>query len=214
MKNWIIIISIVLLPSISFGQIDTVTAINEFKLAINRTNIQDSYSENLFGFGLGVYHVFLQNKKVNLVTGLEYNRTNQLKKSIYDGHFAHKTNVTFNINCISIPMTARINFGRKIKIFLNTGLFIDLSIGGREKGTMKTYFTNENDQLESRVFQYSQKSRLGSNYGFILGVGIDIPLYKYRIIVEPDYKFGMRNIYQEMDEIRNRYFRINIGLRI
>ncbi len=89
---------------------------DEASISFNRTNLVDDNTENRNGFGLGVYHSFFADKMVNLIFGIEYNRTNQFKKSMYEGHYATATDMTYHLNMASFPLGGRLNFGKKIKV--------------------------------------------------------------------------------------------------
>lgn len=110
MKQRIVIIGLILLlGKISFGQNSKNFFINEFQISVNRTLQQDENTEDRFGFGLGAYHSFRKEKKLNIIAGLEFNRTSQFKKSLNEGHSAQSTDITYNINCASIPIGVRLN---------------------------------------------------------------------------------------------------------
>lgn len=215
MRNIILTLTFILSITLVFGQKNSVFFFDEFSVSINRTSLKDNNTNDKFGFGLGAYHALLESKKVNLIFGFEYNRTSQLKQSMYEGHFAHSTDVTYYINCLSIPLTARINFGNRIKFFISTGPFLYLSIGARQKGTMHTSLPNVNNQLVYKEFEFDGKADISSlNYGISLGIGINIPISKVNLIIMPDYKFGVKPLYDYHDQILNRYFRLMIGIKI
>lgn len=60
---------------------------NEFIVSLNRTTVSDNNTEGRFGFGLGMFRAFFNQKRCNLVVGLEYNRSSQLKKFVKVWHF-------------------------------------------------------------------------------------------------------------------------------
>jgi len=71
--------------------------INEFTFSLNRTAVADENTQDRFGFGIGLYYVFFNQKRCNLITGLEYNRNVQFKKTMYAGHYGNDYNVTYKI---------------------------------------------------------------------------------------------------------------------
>ena len=89
---------------------------------------------------------------VNLTFGVEYNRTNQFKKSMYLGHYAHSTDITYNLNMISFPVGVRLNVGKKIKVFLEGGGYADLMIKSTSKGILHTYLPDQTGQVVLQRF--------------------------------------------------------------
>ena len=214
MKILTLIIGIFVLTKYSFGQEKVAIFFDEFSISVNRTNLKNYNTEDRFGFGIGAYHSFLSKNKVNLILGIEYNRSNQFKKYMYEGHFANSADLTYSLSCISIPMGIRINFGSKTKIFLATGGYADLVINSNRKGMMYTYFPDQNNQVVNKEFQINEKAGLSNSVGVYFGVGFRIPISKYGLIIRPDYKFGLNTLYSDVDNIYNRYFRLTIGLNI
>ena len=215
MRNWILILTLIFINTLAFGQNDSAFFFNEFTVSINKTDVQDHNSNDGIGFGIGAYHTFLSDKIVNILLGFEYNRTSQFIENMYEGHFANATNLTYFINSLSIPITARFNVGKRIKFFCETGFFLDLNIGARRKGTMHTYLLNENNQIVYKEFEIDEKANISTlNYGILIGIGVKVPISRFQLIIKPDYKFGIKALYDYQDQVYNRYFRIMIGLKI
>ena len=215
MKHSILIIGLIcFLSKLSNGQDSNDFFFDEFNVSINRTTLQNDNTEDRYGFGLGAYHSFMPHKKINLVFGFEYNRTSQFKKTMYEGHFANATDLTYNLNCFSIPVGFRLNAGSKTKVFIETGGFADLVISSKRTGTIHTYLPDENNQINYNETEIDEKAGLSNAVGFYFGLGIRIPISRFELIVKPDYKFEINKLYSYQDDIFNRYFRINIGLKI
>lgn len=215
MKLKMIIFGLICIWSkISNGQDSNTVIFDEFLISANRTVLQDENTEDRFGFGLGVYHTFLPAKKLNIIFGFEYNRTSQFKKSMYEGHFANATNVTYNLNCVSIPLGLRANMGSKTKIFIEMGGFADLVVYSNRTGTLHTYVPVVSNQINYTEFEIDENASLSSSIGIYFGVGVRIPISKYELVVKSDYKYGINKLYPDQEEILNRYFRISIGLKI
>ena len=215
MKYYLIIIGLFFFViKKSNGQNSNNLFFDEFQISLNKTNLQNDNTEDKYGFGFGAYHLFIPDKRINLLLGLEFNRTSQLKKIMYEGHFAHATDLTYNINCFSIPVGFRLNFGSKMKAFFETGGFVDLNINSNRKGIMHSYFPDENNLINYTETEIDEKVELSNTIGLYIGFGILIPILKYELIVKPDYKFGVNKLYSYQNDIFNRYFRINIILKI
>lgn len=199
----------------SYGQLDSSILFDEILISINRTNLQDENTKDRIGFGLGVYHTFIPEKRLNLIFGFEFNRTSQYKKSMYEGHFASSSNLIYNINSISIPLKGRLNLGKKSKIFFEAGGFVDLNIGAKRKGLMHIYGPGQNNQINFSEYEINERVNVNSlNYGFSFGIGTKIPFWKNGIIIRTDYKFGLNTLYSYMNNIYNRYIRLMIGIKL
>lgn len=186
---------------------------DEASISFNRTNLVDDNTENRNGFGLGVYHSFFADKMVNLIFGIEYNRTNQFKKSMYEGHYATATDMTYHLNMASFPLGGRLNFGKKIKVFIEAGGYADLMLKSTRTGFMHTYFPDENGQIVYKTYPIDEKAKLSSVMGVYSGLGLRIPVSSFELVIKGDYKLGLQDLYTYMDSITNIYWRISIGVR-
>ena len=186
---------------------------DEASISFNRTNLADDNTENRNGFGLGVYHSFFADKTVNLIFGVEYNRTNQFKRSMYEGHYATATDLTYHLNMASFPVGGRLNIGKKFKVFIEAGGYADLMLKSTRTGFMHTYFPDENDQIVYKTYPIDEKAKLNSVMGVYSGLGVRIPVYSFEVVIKGDYKLGLQDLYSFMDSINNTYWRISIGIR-
>ncbi|KAF0131360.1 MAG: hypothetical protein FD155_1024 [Bacteroidetes bacterium] len=215
MKQFIFVLGLtIILSKVTCGQNVQSFFFDEFAISANRSVNPGKAAEGLYGIGLGVYHSFRSDKKLNIITGIEYNRTSQFFESMYEGHFAHATDLIYTINCFSIPAGLRINFGTNLKVFIETGAFADLVFDSNRTGTMITYLPDDNNQMTYTEKEIDQKVKLSDSFGFYLGLGIRIPVSIIELIVKPDYKFGINELYSYQEAIFSRYFRLNIGLKI
>lgn len=215
MKQLFLVLGLtIILSKVSWGQNVQSLFFDEFAVSANRSVNPDQNAKDCYGFGLGAYHSFRPDKKLNIITGIEYNRTSQFFESMYEGHFAHATDLTYTINCFSIPAGLRINFGTNLKVFIESGAFADLVFNSNRTGTMITYLPDDNNQMSYSEQKIDQKVKLSDSFGFYLGLGIRIPVSKFEVIVKPDYKFGINELYSYQEAIFSRYFRLNIGLKI
>lgn len=212
MKHIPFIIGLLLLTTtVSNGQVSTKFIFNEFCVSINRTNVQNQFTKDRNGFGLGVYHSFRADKKFNPIFGLEFNRTSQFFTSINQGHFAHSTDVTYTYSCLSIPFGFRYSIGSKTKIFIETGGFVDIVLAAREKGTQHNY-APINNQYNYTKNEFDKKTKLSDTYGIYLGLGVRVPISNYELVIKPEYKFAFNSLYSYKDEIYNRYFKLSVGM--
>jgi hypothetical protein len=186
---------------------------DEASFSFNRTNLADTNTENRNGFGLGVYHSFFAKSLVNLTFGIEYNRTNQFHKYMYEGFYSHLTDLSYNINMISFPVGLRFNMGNNFKVFFEAGGYADLVIKATKKGIMHTYNPHVNDSSAYQDFPIDGKADISSVLGFYTGLGLRIPVSLFELVIKGDYKYGLQNLNSYSDAITNTYWRISIGIK-
>ncbi len=201
-----------------FGQgKDSTFFFDTFAASVNMTYVRGGQVDSRAGFGLGLYRTMLPQKRVNLLLGLEYNYTSRFTGRLFKGKYSKAYDVTYSVSSISMPITVRGNVGKQVKFFLEAGVYFEVNIGGREKGTIITYFypSDENGKVYFKETQYNEKDDVSSiNYGFSAGIGISIPLGKHYLIIKPDYKFGMVPVYDYMDALSNNYFRMIVAFKL
>ncbi len=190
---------------------------NEFCFSINKTEFVNSNSESRYGFGFGVYNCCKLFKKTELSIGLEYNRTNQFKKSENVGTYAWDENLSYHLNNISFPLSARYNFNIKknIKLFIEAGIFADFNISSKRTGLKQVYYPDENNQLHYYEFNIDENAGLVNiNFGIPFGFGISMPINNYLLIIKPEFKLGLTDLHNFDDSFDNKYIRILIGMSL
>lgn len=187
--------------------------IDEIQVSINQTNVDDFNTDDRVGFGFGVYHSFFEAKMLNLVVGLEYNRTSQFKNRMYNGHYSSVKDVRYNLNAISIPVDVRFNIGSTTKFFLEAGAFADLLIHTSRVGTVENLVNPNTPEQKYVSTEVNERTSIPSSYGIHFGIGVKIPISDYELVIKPDYKLGLNNLSAYFDDMYNSYFRLNVGLR-
>ncbi len=198
-------------------QKDTTFFFDTFAASVNMTYVRGGRVDSRAGFGLGLYRTMLPQKRVNILFGIEYNYTSRFTKQLFKGKYSTAYDVTYSVSSISMPFTVRVNMGKRVKFFLETGVFFEVNIGGREKGTSVTWFypSGENDSTYSKETRYNEKGDIpGFNYGFSAGIGISIPMGKHYLIIKPDYKQGLVPVYDYMDVLPGNYFRMIVAFKL
>jgi len=149
------------------------------------------------GFGAGMYNVFFNQKRFNLITGLEYNmvfRNMVLLGNDYGGHYHY----------IGIPANARVNFGKKVKFFIEAGVFFDPIVIEKRR-------THEQNISTSRKTTYIHKP----DFGISGGIGLRIPIKEYELLLKSDYKWGMKHLYDfSLIAGYNNYLRFTVGFKV
>ena len=216
MKQYLKFIFFFLLVSYSINFFGQLNVIDEINISANRENVSDFNTSDKNGFGIGVFHSFFKERCVNLVLGIEYNKTNQLKKSVYNGHFSDIKNANYSIDNLSIPFKLRFVKGNRIKLLFEGGGFINQIISMREKGISYDYYLNPTTPSTIEVSNKLQPFN-SVRVGYCLGIGLQYCLTKFSIFIRPDYKreFGFGNIYEinGSEPINNNYFGIALGVK-
>ncbi|MEX1191311.1 MAG: outer membrane beta-barrel protein [Brumimicrobium sp.] len=199
-----------------YGQQDNLSQIiNEIDVSVNRTvSVNNTISVERFGVGLGVKHVFFKPKKINLISGMEYNLNRFEIDYFYEGHYAHSTDVFYTLHNLSIPLYFRLNFGNETKFFFETGGFLDFIFNASRSGTRHISSSNQTGEKE---VEFNERASLYStiNYGGSMGVGLSFPLNKYRMFIKPDYKLGFVDLNSaSMTSITNSSIRLSVGIHL
>jgi hypothetical protein len=121
-----------------------------------------------FGFGTGIYNAFFNEKRCNLIVGLEYN-----------GNYTYATvgsEPSYTKNYIGIPAYFRVNMFKKVKFFIETGTFFDPIVFKRIKQTT---------ELNGITLFFKP------DFGVSGGLGLRIPVNRYEILIKSDIKFSM-----------------------
>ncbi len=189
---------------------------NEFSISVNRTDLGKYSSNNKTGFGFSTLFTARSAKRINILFGIEYNNTKYYANLIGISHFSYVSDATYSINTLSIPFFLRTNFGKKIKLFVELGGFLDFNLFCSSRGVEHTYYPNNNNQIKysERNYYAVSSSVTGFNFGPSLGVGINIPISKYSFILKTDYKLGIRELFIERTSLYNQYIRLIIGVKI
>lgn len=190
-------------------------ALNEFSISVNNSTLRKNKAGDEIGFGLGVYHCFMKQRRVNIVWGLEFNFTRQVWDYVYLTHFSWQKDVKLSMGSLSAPLAARINFGKKVKFFIEPGTFFDIPICSRAKGTRISDIIDQDMHVSGLdSAEYRGKGADFLNYGFSLGLGLRIPVKKYELFIKTDYKYGFNRGHYFYEEISNCYLRLALGFKI
>ena len=189
----------------------------EFTLSLNRTALADGNIQDRFGFGAGVYLPFFHQKRCNLVVGLEYSRNSLFIEYMHTtgkwegGNY----NTTYTIKNIGIPVSFRVNMGKKAIFFMEAGVFFDLFTFGREEGSYKVYL-NSIDSTTTKIDRSFDNKMFYKmpNVGLLGGLGLRIPIQKWEIILRGDYKWGFRNLIDIEGYVYSKYWRFSVGFKM
>ena len=139
----------------------------------------------------------MSRKAYGFGAGLEYNvvfRNMVLLEDDFPGRYHY----------IGIPANVRVNFGKKVKFFIEAGVFFDPII------IEKRIFTGQEISTNKKTI-YMHKP----DFGISGGIGLRIPIKKYELLLKNDYKWGMKNFY-DLSSIAayNSYLRFTVGFKV
>ncbi|MCL2291064.1 MAG: hypothetical protein FWC34_10275 [Bacteroidetes bacterium] len=167
----------------------------EFKVSFHIRNGGLMQVQDLFGFGVGISNAFFNQKRCNLIVGLEYNGL------FRQPSFAQEFESFYNF--IGIPVNVRVNFGKKVKFFIEAGAFFEPVVFEKRK------FTEKGTIIERETIVYKP------DFGISGGVGLRIPVKKYEILIKSDYKWGLRSTFdRSFIASYNQYWRLAVGFKI
>lgn len=195
---------------------------DEYTLSVNRTNMTAMPSnyinryygyENRFGGGAGVYHSSVLSKRWNYMYGLEYNYTSLFVDHVSYPHYLrrHEENVTFHIHTVSLmPVAFRFSIGNNVKYFLESGLFLGVSIASKQGEAYEIYPLPPSPEHPEGKIPVKIGGNIGLSGGPSLGIGMRIPMKGIEWVVKVDYKAGLDGIngsdfYQ--------YYRLGVGVK-
>lgn len=189
------------------------------KFFINELGTSANYSQgdkntiNGFGFGVGIYKRVYKRSRVNVVYGVEFNQTNFKKNTVTIDEYSFKENIKYQLNYITVPVTARIHLGEinkashAPKFFFDLGLFVDVTCGSKREGTL---IVNSPEISDTLGFNEKYNSKV-PNFGFNGGMGLKIPVKFKHIIIKSDYRLGFINQGRSNDIIYNNYVRLSMS---
>jgi hypothetical protein len=185
---------------------------DEFSISVNRNNMPHPRFENGFGGGAGMYQSSALSKQWHRMYGWEYNYTFLFVDSMYDyqGIYGESKNVTFHVHTVFVmPLAFRFSIGNNIKYFLESGLFLGLSIA-EIKGDTYT-LTQPTPSNPSGI----TKEKLNDNMAWLsggtsFGIGMRIPMKGIEWIVKADYRVGLERI---DGYVLYQYYRLGVGIR-
>lgn len=206
-----------LLPEVVCAQADTLCFFNEFMLYGNRTAVNQRGITNDFGWGAGAFMVFRRSKPLNIVTGLEYNRTHFFMDHSTISHTSDAVDITFKFNGWSVPAGLRFTVGEQISVYAESGFFLDMMISHWESGTL--YYLSYDESTGS--YSPSERTyREKSVYGYIFpgvygAVGAVLPCRNGALLFRCEWKYApVSPMEAGQTSIYNRYVRIGAGWRI
>lgn len=148
-----------------------------------------SFDNTGFGYDGGLQLEYNISKKLSLVSGMGYERISSMLKFDINDSLNNPQPFTFNnrFNFITIPLLARVNFGSKMKFFINAGPSFNYLVSQKSKSvnnTDNTTYNSTNTELFNRL-----------EMALEIGAGMSYPISeKISISMELRNKTGLTNI--------------------
>lgn len=180
----------------------------EVLISGNRTSSFSSGVESCNGFGTGIHLLFMEDRPVNLILGLEFNRSGSMQKEILISNYIWNENVVHKTNCISFPIGIRYNLGTKTKIFAEAGIYSNLMLWTKETG-----ITHQTAPTNNKTYEFEDWHYMGGSFGVCISTGIRIPVSNHEFIIKPDYRLTLIPLQINGVNIYDSFLRLNIGLR-
>lgn len=187
----------------------------EISLSLNRAQTYPSQSETnfdghqaLLDLGFGLKYHFFASKKINFIPGVEYNQYRFSFERIAYSHYGSLYEVNYYLKRFTLPLAFRYSWGNRIKVFAQAGVFGEV-VNDTYKETYPDQFPEfEDENLDDKI-KYEVAAE--SNYGYLLGMGVSIPISKFRANLSLEYRHGFIPINDYYEIFKLDILRISIG---
>lgn len=140
------------------------------------------------GYSFGVSFQYKLNNSLSLRTNLHMERKGGVLPDVFitdeQGNPLGETNMSTNLDYLTLPILLRLSVGRSVKFFVNLGPYCGLLV-------RESYRT----EGPNRAIGFNTSPYDNVDFGLILGMGAAIPLNeKWDLSVEARYNMGLLNI--------------------
>lgn len=191
-----IVILFVLLCYTTYGQKETHRPALEFDVGINHAISKNTECEFQHGFDCSFKTIWHTDKMLNFVTGISFDNIRYFRPYLYGGHYYHYKDVKFQTYAFSIPLQARINFGKTYKIFAETGIALNLIPCKKGKAKIveeKDYIIcSESEHKITVDFDYEML-----DFAATTTLGASIPIKNIHCVISMTYYNIFASIYRE-----------------
>lgn len=189
-------------------QIEIYLTINHTKVNANQKTASFDGHKALLDLGFGIKYYFLASKRFNIIPGIEYNQYRFSFERISYSHYGSLYNVTYYLKRFTLPLAIRYNWGNKIKIFAQTGVFVEVP-----NDTRKENYPNQWPYFEENNLGEKVMTRVGTtlNYGYQMGLGASFPISQFRLTLLVEYRHGLKPLNEYYEQFKLNVLRINLG---
>ncbi|MCD4679229.1 MAG: PorT family protein [Bacteroidales bacterium] len=194
----------------SYGQNNVKIRTIELGLGINHLT-KNSEADPKIGFGLAVKKIWFSEKKINLISGLNFEKIKYFDDYIQCGQYCNYKDMKFNIYTFSIPFMLRVNMGNTYKVIIEAGPTFEIIPLKYGKGIEVTYppasSTTETDI--SGDFEHDF-----TDFGANIGLGFLFPVNNLKIIISSTYHNSITSLIQMQHDELAEYLSIKLGFLI
>ena len=168
----------------------------EFDVGINHAISKNTECEFQHGFDCSFKTIWHTDKMLNFVTGISFDNIRYFRSYFYGGHYYHYKDVKFQTYVFSIPIQARINFGKTYKIFAEAGTALNLI--PCKKGNAKIIeeegliIHSESEHKITEDFDYEML-----DFAATTTLGASIPIKNIHCVISMTYYNIFASIYRE-----------------
>lgn len=189
---------------------------------LNSSRVKSDKNKNEYGsstgFSSGVSLLFSFENNVSILTGAWYERKGYaLDYSGYHPAIYHvapnnepttQTKSDVQLDYLTIPLMMDVSIGQKIQSHINAGVYYSLLQNAFAEGERTNTYEHQNGyQVQKEYFNESKDVLFkDSDYGFIFGYRIDIPLLKWaKVFASVNQSFGIVNILDDGEDVKSTY---------
>ncbi len=186
--------------------------IQKFELAIGSNHLLSKNEiEPKPGFGVSIKKIWLPGKKINIVSGLLFEKTKYLDDDVQCGHYCYYKDMKFNVYSFSIPLMLRANTGSKYKLFIETGPALEIIPLKWGKG-IEVLDPPLSSATENEISADFEHDIIG--FGMNIGFGISLPVNNHRIVLGAAYHNSIQSIIDEQQNEFDEYFTVKLGISV
>jgi hypothetical protein len=121
--------------------------------------------------------------------------------------------VTYILQSLSCPVIVRCNIGKKIKFFIELGMFLEVNIFYVEKGTLVSQDFESMAYSSKKIKEISNPN--SNSFGATIGLGLKIPLKKNELLIKLSGYQCFTNISEDgMKPFSKSYANLSFGYRL
>ncbi len=200
--------SILVAQEVRSPKLELCVSINYTHVNSNQRTASFDGNKALSDIGFGVKYHFFASKGFNFVPGIEYNQYRFYFDNMAYSHYGSLHDVTYYLKRFTVPVAIRYNWGKKMKVFAQTGVFVEIHNHACQETFSNQFPYGDENSLSEKI-----KTMIFTeiNYGYHLGLGTSIPISKYRLSLLLEYRHGLKPLNDDYEKFKLDILRINLG---
>jgi len=209
MKSTIVLFLLITFYFTSIAQQDVFSSL-EFGLSINHAS--GTIDANKIGFGLSIRKIWFNDKNLNLISGLLFDKTKYFEESMNSGTNCSYRNMNFSRYLFSIPVLGRLNLGKRVVFFCQAGPTLEIVPLKWGKGIQSTYFPLTATTDVKNISGDFEHNYL--NLNIHSGIGLAFPVSKIKLITSVSYNKLIVPIISHGFDEQNDFISLILGISI